>query len=218
MGLRFRKSFKILPGVKINFNKNSTSITFGDKGVHYTVNSKGKRTGTFGIPGTGIYYTTSSSSRRKAKSNTPASSKSSPISYKTLFYGFLGCFLLVGVASGFGTKQPVKSTQTNSQEIVSPTIELNEYAPSEVSLVVGDSYETSFMIRPTSVDKNNIDIVNSNNSVVDCSITDIHLACGKVVTTVICHALSPGNAELYCTLKDEDIKSEPIILTVSNSK
>ena len=48
MGLRFRKSFKILPGVKINFNKNSTSITFGDKGVHYTVNSKGKRTGTFG--------------------------------------------------------------------------------------------------------------------------------------------------------------------------
>lgn len=85
MGLRFRKSFKILPGVKINFNKNSTSITFGDKGVHYTVNSKGKRTGTFGIPGTGIYYTTSSSSRRKAKSNTPASSKSSPISYKTLF-------------------------------------------------------------------------------------------------------------------------------------
>ena len=88
MGLRFRKSFKILPGVKINFNKNSTSITFGDKGVHYTVNSKGKRTGTFGIPGTGIYYTTSSSSRRKAKSNTPASSKSSPISYKTLFYVF----------------------------------------------------------------------------------------------------------------------------------
>ena len=34
MGLRFRKSFKIAPGVKLNFGKKSQSITFGGKGVH----------------------------------------------------------------------------------------------------------------------------------------------------------------------------------------
>ena len=59
MGLRFRKSVKIAPGVKINFNKKSSSVTFGGKGVHYTVNSKGKKTASVGIPGTGISYTQS---------------------------------------------------------------------------------------------------------------------------------------------------------------
>lgn len=65
---RFRKSFKIAPGVKVNFNKKSTGITFGGKGMHYTVNSKGKRTKSIGVPGTGLYYT-SSSSTAKNKSN-----------------------------------------------------------------------------------------------------------------------------------------------------
>lgn len=65
MGFRFRKSIKILPGVKININKKSSSITFGTKGVHYTVNSKGKRTATVGVPGTGLSYTTSTSKNTK---------------------------------------------------------------------------------------------------------------------------------------------------------
>ena len=57
MGLRFRKSIKVAPGVKINLNKKSTSVTLGKKGAHYTVNSKGKKTASVGIPGTGISYT-----------------------------------------------------------------------------------------------------------------------------------------------------------------
>lgn len=60
MGLRFRKSFKVAPGVKVNLNKKSTSITFGGKGVHKTYSSSGKKTTSVGIPGTGAYYTTSS--------------------------------------------------------------------------------------------------------------------------------------------------------------
>ena len=31
MGLRFRKSFKIAPGVKFNVNKKSVGMTFGGK-------------------------------------------------------------------------------------------------------------------------------------------------------------------------------------------
>ena len=57
MGLRFRKSIKVAPGVKINLNKKSTSVTLGKKGAHYTVNSKGKKTASVGIPVTGISYT-----------------------------------------------------------------------------------------------------------------------------------------------------------------
>lgn len=70
MGLRFRKSFKIAPGVKLNLNKNSTSITFGKRGAHYTVNSKGKKTASVGIPGTGISYTMSTGSRTSSKKTT----------------------------------------------------------------------------------------------------------------------------------------------------
>lgn len=60
MGLRFRKSFKVAPGVKVNLNRKSTSVTFGGKGVHKTYSSSGKKTTSVGIPGTGAYYTTSS--------------------------------------------------------------------------------------------------------------------------------------------------------------
>lgn len=65
MGLRFRKSLKIAPGVKLNLNKKSTSVTFGGKGVHHTISSTGKRTSTVGIPGTGLSYSKTSNSKTK---------------------------------------------------------------------------------------------------------------------------------------------------------
>lgn len=65
MGLRFRKSIKIAPGVKVNLNKKSTSVTFGGKGVHHTVSSTGRKTTSVGIPGTGLYYTETISGKKK---------------------------------------------------------------------------------------------------------------------------------------------------------
>lgn len=67
MSLRFRKSIKIAPGVKVNLNKNSVSTTIGTKGAHYTANSKGVKTVSAGIPGTGLSYTASSGKSRKSK-------------------------------------------------------------------------------------------------------------------------------------------------------
>ena len=67
MGFRFRKSFKLAKGVKVNFNKKSTGITFGGKGFHYSLNSKGKKTTTVGIPGTGLSYSTSSGGKSRKK-------------------------------------------------------------------------------------------------------------------------------------------------------
>lgn len=78
MGLRFRKSIKIAPGVKINLNKKSVSATVGTKGAHYTVNSKGKRTTSVGIPGTGISYTQTSGGGSKT---TPKKADTSTNSY-----------------------------------------------------------------------------------------------------------------------------------------
>lgn len=52
MSLTFRKSFQILPGVRINLNRHSRSVTFGFKGgPHYTRSSTGRRTTSMDLPG-----------------------------------------------------------------------------------------------------------------------------------------------------------------------
>ena len=57
---RFRRSFKIMPGVRWNLGKRSSSFSFGGKGFHYTVGGpRGGRT-TVGIPSTGLSYTETS--------------------------------------------------------------------------------------------------------------------------------------------------------------
>lgn len=78
MGWRFRKSFKIIPGIKLNLNKKSSSITFGGKGAHYTVNSNGKKTKTVGIPGSGIYYTETTGGNRQ-NNRVPTMAPQSPM-------------------------------------------------------------------------------------------------------------------------------------------
>lgn len=74
MGLRFRKSVKIAPGVKVNLNKKSTSVTFGGKGVHRTISSTGKKTTSVGLPGSGAYYTSSSGGTSGTKKKVSSSS------------------------------------------------------------------------------------------------------------------------------------------------
>lgn len=68
MGVRFRRSIKIAPGIRLNFNKKSFGLTMGVKGAHVTVNSKGRKTASVGIPGTGLSYTTSTSTSKKRTS------------------------------------------------------------------------------------------------------------------------------------------------------
>lgn len=56
MGFKFRKSFTIIPGVKINFGKKSTGISIGGKYGGVSVNSKSGVRVRASIPGTGISY------------------------------------------------------------------------------------------------------------------------------------------------------------------
>lgn len=67
---RFRRSVKILPGVRINFNLKSTSITFGGRGYKQTISTTGRKTKTVGIPGTGISYTETSKPSQEVKNDT----------------------------------------------------------------------------------------------------------------------------------------------------
>ena len=65
MSLRFRRSMKLMPGVRLNFNKDSVGMSFGVPGARYTINSKGRRTVSTGIPGTGLYNVETLSSGSK---------------------------------------------------------------------------------------------------------------------------------------------------------
>jgi hypothetical protein len=58
MGFRYRKGIKIAPGLKLNLNAHSVSLTGGVPGAHLTYNSKGYRTTSVGAPGTGLSYRT----------------------------------------------------------------------------------------------------------------------------------------------------------------
>lgn len=74
MGFRFRKSFKIAPGVKLNISKKSIGISAGTKGARVSVNSSGRVTKSVGIPGTGISYSKSEKigSKKKVKHGSAA--------------------------------------------------------------------------------------------------------------------------------------------------
>ena len=56
MGLRFRRSWGVIPGVRFNLGLKGGSVSFGMRGLHYTVGTRGSQV-TAGIPGTGLFWT-----------------------------------------------------------------------------------------------------------------------------------------------------------------
>lgn len=93
MGLRFRRSIKIAPGVRLNLNKKSASVTFGPKGLKHTISTTGKSHTTIGVPGTGLSYTTSGGDRSTSApaAQRPTSPKSKAVVLPLcIFLGVLG--------------------------------------------------------------------------------------------------------------------------------
>lgn len=64
MAIRFHKSIKIAPGIRMNLGLKSAGISFGGKGLRYTINSRNGHYVSAGIPGTGLYYMESLSNRQ----------------------------------------------------------------------------------------------------------------------------------------------------------
>lgn len=92
MGFRFRKSIKILPGIKLNLSKKSSSITVGKPGACMNISSKGVKS-TIGLPGTGISYTSNLSSSKKEKKYIQNNSKD--YSQDEKGYLIFECFALI---------------------------------------------------------------------------------------------------------------------------
>ncbi len=63
MGFRFRRTIKVLPGVRLNLSRSGISTSVGVRGAHITA-GHGRIRETAGIPGSGISYTESQSTRQ----------------------------------------------------------------------------------------------------------------------------------------------------------
>lgn len=62
MGFRFRRSMRLLPGIRINLSKTGTSLTAGVRGAHETI----------GIPGTGLSCRTGNLAKTGTSPKTPS--------------------------------------------------------------------------------------------------------------------------------------------------
>ena len=64
---RFRRSVRILPGIRINLGKRSGSVSVGVRGAHVTFGGPRGTRATVGLPGTGLSYTSTSNPHPQAK-------------------------------------------------------------------------------------------------------------------------------------------------------
>lgn len=67
MGLRFRKSVKIAPGVRLNIGKKSVGVSAGVKGYRKSINSSGRVTTSIGTPVACVSYVKTENFKTKKK-------------------------------------------------------------------------------------------------------------------------------------------------------
>ena len=56
MGFRFRKSLRLMPGVRLTLSRRGLSASAGPRGARLSINTSGRMTRTFSLPGTGISH------------------------------------------------------------------------------------------------------------------------------------------------------------------
>jgi hypothetical protein len=77
MGFRFRRSFRIAPGIRLNTGLRGASVSIGRRGASLNVGTRGVRA-TVGLPGTGLSYTAASGTRRLGKDIAHVGKSNSP--------------------------------------------------------------------------------------------------------------------------------------------
>lgn len=187
MALRFHKSIKILPGVRLNINKGSLSLTAGIKGAHYTVSTKGTGTASVGIPGSGLSY------QKKMK-----------------------LFDLKKLFSGFGKKdeetEAVETAETAEASVVSSSVTPAEpeTLPEEVAVSSEDLDETfrnytEYMESITSLHKECSGEINWNNVAAfsipeGCSAEDMMKYQSNIVTA---QKILAGDIDTYLEMMEK---------------
>jgi hypothetical protein len=135
MGFRHFKAIKIAPGLNLNLNARSVSLTAGVPGAHLTYNTNGYRTTSLSAPGTRLSYRTT---RRVGATPHTARATAQPTTATTpnallilkaivtlIVFNVVGCIILqvvtghwwlffVGVAAGLIVLRVVRSISSTS--------------------------------------------------------------------------------------------------------
>jgi hypothetical protein len=113
MGFRFRRSIRVLPGVRINVGKKGISTSIGGRGAHVTI-GHGKVRSTVGLPGSGISYTTTQSLGGHTSTSRIGDSAPRDLSAG----GCLGILILIGVGAvviaGVTNRDPTPVSATST--------------------------------------------------------------------------------------------------------
>lgn len=101
MGIYFRKSIKITPGLRLNVSKRGTSVSFGPRGAKLNIGKRGTYL-TTGISGTGIYSRTkiSGGSKKATKASYSPNQLSDAEKFAKADPTAQGCGLFAGCMVG----------------------------------------------------------------------------------------------------------------------
>ncbi|MCP2329471.1 tetratricopeptide (TPR) repeat protein [Hamadaea flava] len=78
MGFRIRKTFQVLPGVRLTVSKSGIGYSVGVRGARLTRTARGQVIGTIGIPGTGMSYVKTLRGSSKSRKNAAPTQRSAP--------------------------------------------------------------------------------------------------------------------------------------------
>jgi hypothetical protein len=99
MGLRFRRSVRLFPGVRLNFSGSGISTSIGARGAHVTYGHGHVRT-TVGLPGTGISYTSISKHQGSRSPSPVGNPRPTSSSAGGLFAIVIVGFIFILIVSG----------------------------------------------------------------------------------------------------------------------
>lgn len=112
MGLRFRRSIRLVPGVRLNIGLRRASLSIGGKGLTYNLGSNGSRV-TVGIPGSGLSYSTNLQHQNPATllaNSLPARKRYSATPFVVIAYILGLIYIAYQSASPAGRPAPVNTS------------------------------------------------------------------------------------------------------------
>ena len=135
MAFRFRKSFKVAPGVRVNLGKKNVSVTVGGRGGRITTGTAGT-TVSASVPGTGFGYSSrlsTGTAARKAASSPDASNGGDTLaglgilsSICGIFFPPLLIFSVPAIVLGKVWSRRIKKDRERALQTHAATVELSK--------------------------------------------------------------------------------------------
>ena len=126
MGFRFRKSIRLLPGVRLNISKSGFSTSVGRPGATINIGKRGVR-GTVGLPGSGLSYSEMLVNREENSGESAYQANAAPLAgspkKKLMFFAVLGVLAIAAIlfVAGLMSARQSSTIGSRSSQVVEPT-------------------------------------------------------------------------------------------------